>query len=59
MAIRKFVKPVTGQSRKEKSAVINFWRFKGKYTASYDDTSALLYDGKQVWAVFIFEIHIK
>ena len=59
LVTRKFVKPVKERSRKEKSAVVKFWRSKGKYTVSDDDTSALLYDGKQVCADFIVEIYVK
>ena len=32
--------------------VIKFWRLKRKFTVSDNDTSALLYDGKQVCAYF-------
>ena len=48
LATGKFVKPVKERSRKEKSAVIKFWRSKGKYTVNDDNSSALLYDGKQI-----------
>ena len=37
LATEKFVNPVKERSRKEKSAVIKFWRSKGKYTVSDDD----------------------
>ena len=46
-------------SRKEKSAVVEFWRSKGKYTVSDDDTSALLYNGKRVCADFLVEIYVS
>ena len=59
VATGKFVKPVKERSRKEKTIVVKFWRSKGKYTVSYDDTSALLCDGKQVCADFIVEIYVK
>ena len=55
LATGKFVKQVKGRSRKEKSAVIKFSKPNGKYTVSDDDTSALLYDGKQVCADFIVD----
>ena len=54
-ATGKFVKSVKEWSRKEKSAVIELWRSKGKYTVSDDDTSALLYDDKQVSADFMVD----
>ena len=41
------------QLKKEKGVAIKFWKSKGKYTVSNDNTSALLYDGKQVCAYFI------
>ena len=47
----KFVKPVKERSRTKKTEE-KFWRSKGKYTVSDDDTSALLYDGKQICAYF-------
>ena len=56
MATRKLVKPVKEQSRKEKSAVSNFWRSKWKYTVRDDDTFALLYHVKQMCAYNIVEI---
>ena len=59
MATRKLVKPVKEQSRKEKSAVINFWRSKWKYTVRDDDTFALLYHVKQMCAYNINEIYVK
>ena len=43
------------RSRKEKVIVIKFWRSKGKHTVSDNDTSALLYDGKQVCSDFIVD----
>ena len=59
LAAGKFAKSAKERSRKEKSAVVKFWRSKAKYTVSDDDTSALLYDGKQVCADFIVEIYVK
>ena len=56
LATGKFVKPVKERSKKEQSAVVKFWKSKEKYTVSDDDTSALLYDGKQVCADFLVEI---
>ena len=47
----KFVKPVKERLRTKKNEE-KFWRSKGKYTVSDDDTSALLYDGKQICAYF-------
>ena len=58
IASGKFVKPVTERSRKEKSAVVKFWRSKGKYTLSDDDTPALLYNGERVCADFIVEMYV-
>ena len=59
LATGKFVKLVKEWSRKEKSAVIKFWKSKTKYNVSDDDTSPLLYDGKKVCADFIVEIYVK
>ena len=59
LATGEFVKPVKEQSRKEKSTVVKFWRSKGKYTVSDDDTFVLLYDGKQVCADFTVMENIK
>ena len=59
LATGKFFKPVKQRLRKEKSAVVKFWRPKGKWTVNDDDTSALIYDSKQVLAAFIFEIYVK
>ena len=43
------------RSRKEKRAVIKFWRSEGKHTISDNNTSALLQDGKQLCADFIVD----
>ena len=59
LATGKFFKPVKQRLRKEKSAVVKFWRPKGKWTVNDDDTSALIYDSRQVLAAFIFEIYVK
>ena len=59
LATGKFFKPVKQRLRKEKSAVVKFWRPKGKWTVNDDDTSALIYDSRQVLAAFIFEICVK
>ena len=59
LATGKFFKPVKQRVRKEKSAVVKLWRPKGKWTVNDDDTSALIYDSRQVLAAFIFEIYVK
>ena len=47
LANGKFAKPVNERSRVEKSAVIRFWRSKGRFTADGDE-KVLLYDNKLV-----------
>ena len=59
LATGKFFKPVKQRVRKEKSAVIKLWRPKGKWTVNDDDTSALMYNSRQVCADFIVEIYVK
>ena len=59
LATGKFFKPVKQRVRKEKSAVVKLWRPKGKWTVNDDDTSALMYNSRQVSADFIVEIYVK
>jgi hypothetical protein len=46
LTLGRFQKPVKERSVKEKSAVVRFWRAKGKFSVGQD--KKLYYDGKQV-----------
>ena len=41
--------------KKQKNTVVKFWRSKGKYTVTDDNTSSLLYYSKQACADFIVD----
>ena len=47
----KFLKPVAERSKKERRAVVKFWRAKGKFKMK---DGALMYNGKKVSVAIIF-----
>ena len=47
----KFLKPVAERNKKERSAVVKFWRVKGKFKMK---DGALMYNGKKVSLAIIF-----
>ena len=47
----KFLKPVAERNKRERSAVVTFWRAKGKFKMK---DGALMYNSKKVSVVIIF-----
>ena len=47
----KFLKPVAERKKRERSAVVKFWRAKGKFKMK---DGALMYNSKKVSVVIIF-----